>query len=224
MPLLLILLAVIIATGMIVYKKLNNNLESAIKKKQSEIKYETENIMYQERDDSMDVKNLSSKDNIPKYVSVIGSSISAICFFAPWIGCSDRTASGADLGGNFWLIFASSAISLLAFLFFNSQKTLSRAKPIILISSLIGLGFLLYKYIQFQSSEYHNDFEIKWGSVATLIGFVLSLVGTIGLEDEGTKNVVINTKNIGSIFCANCGKEYSSEAADKFCDECGNKI
>lgn len=172
----------------------------------------------------MENYNSSPNDDILSYMSVIGSSISAICFFAPWIGCSGKTISGAEMGDDLWLIFASSAISLLAFIIFKSQKTLSKARSIVTVSSLIGLGYLLYKYAKLQSGEFHDAFEIKWGSIATLIGFFISLVGVSFLKDENTINFIARGNSDIGIYCANCGKKYSSESAGKFCEECGNKL
>jgi O-antigen/teichoic acid export membrane protein len=170
----------------------------------------------------MNGQNLSTNDNGSSYVSIIGSSISLICFFAPWVGCSGKTISGADMGGDTWLIFVSSAISLAAYIFFKSSNTLSKAKPIILISSLVGLGFLLYKYFKFESNEFHGAFEIKWGSIATLVGFGLSLLGVSFLKDEQTNLKVADKNDI--LFCPHCGSKYSLKQAGEYCEDCGKKI
>jgi len=139
----------------------------------------------------MESENLSHETNNLKYISLIGSAISTICFFAPWIGCGGETISGASIGKELWLIFASSLISFLSFLFFNSSKALYKAKSIITISSLIGLIFLIYNYIRFQTGELHSAMEIKWGSIATLIGFVVSIVGVSYLKYGDISNVTI---------------------------------
>ena len=162
----------------------------------------------------------SSNNTDLSYVSAIGSAISLICFFAPCIGCSDKTMSGADIGGEMWLVFITSAISLIAFFFFKSLKTLSKAKIIILLSSLVGLGFMLFKYYKFQNNNY--GFEIKWGSIATLGGMVISLLGVAFLADDIQPEKADNKND--NIFCSNCGKSYLSTSAAQFCDECGNKL
>lgn len=163
----------------------------------------------------METQN-STNENGLSYVSVIGSAISLICFFAPWIGCSDKTMSGADIGGEMWIVFGTSAISLMAFFFFKSVKTLSKAKIIILISSLVGLGFMLFKYYKFQNNNY--GFEIKWGSISTLVGMLISLLGVAFLTDE------VQPEKANNKYCSNCGKRYSSTSDAQFCDECGNKL
>lgn len=160
------------------------------------------------------------------YVSAIGSSISLVCFFAPWIGCSDKTLSGADLGGQMWIVFVTSAISLMAFIFFKSLKTLSKAKIIILLSTLAGLGFMLFKYSKFQSN---NDWgiEIKWGSIATLAGMIISLFGVAFLTDEGQPvkgQLEIEDNKSNKIHCSNCGKSFTYTSDDQFCDQCGSNL
>ncbi len=126
----------------------------------------------------------SAQNDETSYLSPIGSAISLIGFFCPWIGCEGRVLSGADLGDNSWIVFLSSLISLLAFFFFRSQKSLSKAKSIIAICSLVGLGFIVYKYLKLQDSIVKDAFVIKWGAIATVIGFILSLFGVLSLEDE----------------------------------------
>lgn len=162
----------------------------------------------------------SSNNTDLSYVSAIGSAISLICFFAPWIGCSDKTISGADIGGEMWLVFITSAISLIAFFFFKSLKTLSKAKAIIVLSSLVGLGFMLFKYYKFQNNNY--GFEIKWGSIATLGGMVISLLGVTFLADDMQPEKTDNEND--KRFCSNCGKSYLSTSTAQFCDKCGNKL
>jgi len=162
----------------------------------------------------------SSNDTGLSYVSAIGCAISLICFFAPWIGCSNKTVSGADIGGEMWIVFGTSAISLMAFFFFKSVKTLSKAKIIILMSSLAGLGFMFFKYYKFQNNNY--GFEIKWGSIATLVGMVISLLGVAFLTDEVQPEKAENKSD--NKFCSNCGKSYTASSAAQFCDECGTKL
>ncbi len=172
----------------------------------------------------METKNYSSNKNETSYVSLIGSSISALCFFAPWVGCAGRDLSGADMGNDLWLIFVSSLVSLLAYLFFKSQKKLSKAKVYIVISSIFGICFMLYEYINFQSSEFHQAFEIKWGAIGTIIGFFVTLVGAVYLVDEIPKGIISNIGSNEYMYCQQCGKKYSSEHAGEFCDECGKRL
>jgi len=172
----------------------------------------------------METQNPISNNNNSSYASVIGSTISVICFFAPWIGCSGREFSGADIGNDLWLIFASSLVSLLAFVFFKSQKKLSKAKVYIVVSSILGICLMLYEYINFQSSKFHQAFEIKWGSIGTLLGFFVTLAGTVYLVDEMPKEIISKIGSNENIYCQQCGKKYTSEHIGEFCDECGNKL
>ena len=155
------------------------------------------------------------------YLSIIGSTVSLICFFCPWIGCAGSTISGSQIGDEFWLVFASSAISFIAFLIFKSQKNLAKAKNIIIACSAFGICFLLYKYIKIQNNEMGRAFEIKWGGIGTMCGFILSLIGVPFLKNEVTDSINNSTPGI---YCSNCGKKYSVDSEGKYCDECGTKL
>jgi hypothetical protein len=167
----------------------------------------------------MNSPNSSAQNDETSYLSPIGSAISLIGFFCPWVGCEGRILSGIDLGDNSWIVLLSSLISLLAFFFFRSQRTLSKAKSIVAICSLVGLGFIGYKYLKLQDSILKDAFVIKWGAIMTVVGFILSLLGIFSLEDKTTTKT-----GEGSLFCTNCGKKYPSGLAGSFCEECGNKL
>ncbi len=189
-----------------------------IKKKKSN------KINFYKWENKMAYQNSSSGGNGLSYVSVIGSSVSALCFFAPWVGCSGQSISGADLGGSFWLVLLVSVVSLISFFFFKYVNQISKAKIFISICSAIGIIFLIYKYIDFQSNEFTEAFEIKWGGIATLLGFIISLIGVSFLKDEEKVRMQVNSDNEFILFCPNCGKEHPAASLGKFCDKCGSKL
>jgi hypothetical protein len=44
------------------------------------------------------------------------------------------------------VVFAAAALCFLAFFYFKNSDEVERARPIIILGSLVGLGILLYKY------------------------------------------------------------------------------
>jgi hypothetical protein len=77
-------------------------------------------------------------------------------------------------------------------LFFNNINTLSKAKPIIIISSIIGIAFLGYKFAQFDAGIDSGFGKIKASDIGlnpqpasfgTIAGFIMALVGSFGLSD-----------------------------------------
>jgi hypothetical protein len=168
----------------------------------------------------MENNNGSSDQTVFSYMSLIGAILASLCFFGPWIGCDRMTKSGADIGEEFWLVFGSSVIIIFVFFFFKSQKTLSKAKIIIAICSVFGIGFLLYKYIKIQNSEFAHSIEIKWGSIATFIGFVMSLIGVSFLKDEVKLDKVINPSKNKIAFCSKCGTQFNDNSGE-YCENCG---
>ena len=133
------------------------------------------------------------------FLTPSGAIISIICFFLPWVRFSCmgvvKNASGADLGGSFWLVFVAAIAILLIFFLFKNRNELHKAKPLIIISSLIALGVILFQYIRFSAGE-NTDFgrvrpqdiglSIQFGGIGTLIGFILSFIGSFFLNTSDT--------------------------------------
>jgi len=143
------------------------------------------------------VKMIKKNDKIGKFMTPSGAGLALLCFFLPWaeVSCvgQTKTISGADLGGQFWIVFVVAAIALCSFFYFNNIKALSKAKPIIIIASIIGLGFLGFKIYQFDQGIDTGFGKIKlsdigfnpqFGSIGTLLGFLMAFVGSFGLSDS----------------------------------------
>jgi apolipoprotein N-acyltransferase len=89
------------------------------------------------------------------WLTPAGAAIALICFFLPWVefSCGEmrKSISGAEIGGIFGVVFAAAALSLLAFFYFKNTDELPRAKPIVILCSLVALAILIYRYFGFKS-------------------------------------------------------------------------
>jgi hypothetical protein len=136
------------------------------------------------------------------FLTPSGAGLAAICFFMPWVrfDCmgAQKTLSGADLANReavFWLALAAAVAILAAVFYFRSQGALEKARPVVWIASLAGMGLLLVKYFSFSGGEKTPfgsitpkdiGLSIQPGAVGVLIGFALALIGVGGLKSEGT--------------------------------------
>ncbi|NLI16991.1 MAG: hypothetical protein GX409_11960 [candidate division Zixibacteria bacterium] len=150
------------------------------------------------------------------WLTPAGAGIALVCFFLPWVefSCGEmkQSISGSEIGGIFWVVFAAAALCFLAFFYFKNSDEVERARPIIILGSLVGLGILLYKYFDFKSGAQTGlqglsqlsqmqgfqsqfgaqaqlpqmGFHIKYGGIGTIIGFVLLLLGGLTLGGGGT--------------------------------------
>jgi hypothetical protein len=133
------------------------------------------------------------------FLTPAGAAFAAICFFLPWVefSCDGRTRisiSGADMARNdgiFWLVLGAALVILTSFFYFRSQKQLIQARPIVILSSVVGLGVLLFKFIDFSKGTQilgqtikpaDLGLSIQFGGVGTLLGLVLAMVGSAFLE------------------------------------------
>ena len=125
-------------------------------------------------------------------ISQVGAIISGVCFILPWVGCEsgmpgiEKNISGADIGDELWIVFIAAVVILIISFYFSSLNQPEKAKPFIIISSLVAIGILLFKYIKFKNNELSGllNFEIKVGSIGTLVGFALSLFGSTLIETD----------------------------------------
>ncbi len=130
------------------------------------------------------------------FISPSGAGLALLCFFLPWmeVSCVGQTKSisGADIGGEFWVVFIAAMIVLGTYLYFSNIKMLSKAKPIIIVSSLVGIGFLAFKFWKVNSGIDTGfgkmtlsdiGFKLQLGGFGTIIGFIMALVGGMDLSD-----------------------------------------
>lgn len=179
---------------------------------------------------------MEQKDS-KRFISPAGAGIVLICFFLPWVqfSCAGNTryASGAKLGGPMWIVFAASIIILGSFFYFKSIKKLEQSKPITLISSIIGLIIIAYKYFDFASgmkTEFGTitpsdvGLSIQFGGIFTVIGLILSIIGSSFLiqENNDTEDATVIEDKSEVSYCPDCGAKIENDI--KFCPECGSKI
>ena len=172
-------------------------------------------------------KGSESIENKSVFLSPAGALIALICFFLPWvkISCSgiEQTASGSQIGGELWIVFAAAVVILGAFYLFRNLKQLDKARPVVILSSLSGLAVLLFKFLKFatpQETEFGTitlkdiGSSIQFGAVGTVIGLIMALIGSSFLK---TQDVLKTTAH----FCADCGTKL--QLGDEYCPNCGAK-
>jgi hypothetical protein len=171
------------------------------------------------------------------WLTPAGAGIALICFFLPWIefscGAMKGTISGAEMGGVMWVVFVAALLSLLAFYYFRNYDELDRAKPVVVLSALVAIAIMVYKYFNYKSGagccqggvdqlsnipamksllgENANipefGYNIKFGAYGTAAGFLLSLIGGHFLDRQQVSNKP--TKAVISYY------SESSEKKDK---------
>lgn len=152
------------------------------------------------------------RENRRVFITPAGAAIAAICFFLPWVefSCDGRTrntASGADMAHNdgfCWIFFAATLVILAAF-FLRAQRQTSKARPIVILSALLSLGILIYKYIEFSKgvqllgrtyTPQELGLSIRFGGVGTFAGFVLVLIGSAFLTSQPSANQSFASKAV----------------------------
>ncbi len=154
---------------------------------------------------SNEESKMEEKKDKKIFLSPAGAIIALICFFLPWVrfSCMGKTkyASGADLGGMFWVVFAAAIFIVLIFFVFQTRKELAKSKPFILIASLAALVIILIQYIRFSSGELTEfgrirpqdiGLTIQFGGIGTVIGFILSFIGSFFLNKKNTNKELIS--------------------------------
>lgn len=123
-------------------------------------------------------------DGRNRLISPIGGAVAAVCFFMPWVGCMGQTQSGADMGGSLWLVLLSAIGIVGLYLHFNSKNEVARAKGPIIACAVVGAAVMLLKYLALLASGYSEMFELKFGSIFSLLGFGAALYGVPHLSQE----------------------------------------
>jgi len=166
----------------------------------------------------------NNSNNLKIFTSPAGAGIAIICFFLPWVkfscGGPPKYASGAELGGVFWLVFFAALAIVGAFFILRSQKQTVKSRPVIIISSIVAMAVILFKYIEFANGGKSGirpgdiGLSIQFGGIGTIIGFVVALIGVSFLNLE-RDTVLVQ-------YCEDCGSKL--QQGDEFCGSCGSKI
>ncbi len=180
------------------------------------------------------------KDNAANFITPGGAGLAAICFFLPWIRGCDKTMSGADMGGAFWLVFLAAIAILAAFFIFRSNNEEEKTKPVAIICSLLGIGVLLWKYVEVKNQfrELSAFIQIEIGAYGTVIGLAAALFGAAFLEESGPSNIPMSSQAdqstgqsytdppqiVSKSVCPNCNKVYDGDIEGQYCEECGTML
>lgn len=133
----------------------------------------------------------SNKNDSKVILTPSGAGIAAICFFLPWmkISCMGETkyVSGADIGGILWAVFIAALLIIMAVMFYKNKNEIHKAKAVVSISSLAALLIIFFKFGHFfilgeetalgRIKPKDVGMTIHIGSIGTVIGFILSLIG-----------------------------------------------
>jgi uncharacterized membrane protein len=136
-----------------------------------------------------------TKENKKLFLTPAGALIVLICFFLPWVkvSCAGRVknVSGAEIGGIFWLVLVSALAIIVAFFYFRSQKKIEKSRPVAIPGSLLVLAVIFIKYVSLawgQKSVFAKagskviDCTIQLGAIGTVIGFVMTIIGSLFLK------------------------------------------
>ena len=143
----------------------------------------------------MDRQEEQQQHDDKKSLVPAGTGIALICFFLPWIkyscGGIKTTMSGNDIGGIIWLVFIAALVIFISFFYSKNSGKLKALKPIAFWGSIGALVIILIKYIDFKNGIHTElgdlrpediGFTIEYGGYGTLLGFVLSLIGSSYLD------------------------------------------
>lgn len=174
------------------------------------------------------------------YITPIGSVLAVVCFFLPWLDFSFAdekmnfsSISGYDLIAKTfeihqalnhsynWItnpilisLICAVVILLICYYKFRQKKTLYQVRGLILALSVIGLGVLIYEFIQSTSTVDEltkgllSDlgFSLQFGAFGTVIAFLATMLGltchsdpTNSSTDKGKLKVSFSRDNFGSL-------------------------
>ena len=145
-----------------------------------------------------------------RFITPAGGIFALICFFLPWfkVDCRSEgflgtvgeihTVSGFDIATKqqlnlFTLALAAALIIIVVSIIMLVKQTPSKSKLLVLISSGIGLGCLLFEYIR-ASIGYETGLgkisledlgiTFQFGAFGTIVGFILSIVGALTVQQS----------------------------------------
>jgi hypothetical protein len=107
----------------------------------------------------------------------------------PWLKVSCGTKKmilrGSNMGGIFWLVFASALLIIATYPYFKKRDKIHHARYVFMSGAIIALGIIIYKYIAvalnpdipFYIPSKMIGFELKIGAFGTIVGLILALLG-----------------------------------------------
>lgn len=121
-----------------------------------------------------------------------GALLAGVCFFLPWgrVSCAgiEREASGAEIGGWVWLVFAAAVLVLLASVAGRRLVRGATARSVAFGAALGGLLFLGWRAVEFSRGVQapfgrvrpeQTGFEPSFGFLGTVVGLLVALAGAM---------------------------------------------
>ncbi|MBI5710284.1 MAG: zinc ribbon domain-containing protein [Candidatus Eisenbacteria bacterium] len=154
-------------------------------------------------------------------ISPAGAVIAAICFFLPWVklSCAPEPMSGAQLGGILWLVLIAAIAIVIVVPLYKSRGQAGNAKPIVVISALVGLGVMAYKAFQIFGGKAAEQLgaQVQFGAIGSALGLLVALGGAGTLENE----LQVEESGPDSFKCPKCGEVYPASYRWDACSACG---
>lgn len=123
-----------------------------------------------------------AKDDPRSFISPLSAIFVLICFLLPWVetsGCNGQKVivTGVELVAFHWAFLSApllGIIVLVVYSFFKRKRVLFKARPFIIGTSAIAFCLAVYFY-----STKSSDVKLKSGFFGTVVGFVLTIVGSL---------------------------------------------
>ncbi len=128
----------------------------------------------------------NEKKSGASFISPGGAGVAAVCFFLPWVKACGQTASGADLGGIFWVVFLAAIAIIGAFFYFGSRNEVTKSKRVAVFGSLAGVGILIWKYFEARR-ELGGAIDFEVGAIGTILGFAAAFLGAVFVKGSPRK-------------------------------------
>jgi uncharacterized membrane protein len=105
----------------------------------------------------------------------------------------------------------------------DNNDTTKSAKVVTIIVFILVIITLIYAQSENPYSDFSNVFDMLG------VGFYLTFIGVVYyvVDIFTIKRITSQTSNSPAqtpMFCANCGKQYTTNNAGQFCEECGSKL
>ena len=183
-----------------------------------------------------------------KTLSIIAAGVILIAFFMPWTKSMFGSSISAwdiveqlfsmltkakrlpeDIRAYLPFLLIALPISSAIVIIYNaktlndSNDTTKSSKVVTIIVFVLVIITLIYAQTKNPFSDFSNIFDMLGiGFYLTLIGVVYYLVDILTVK---TKTIQISKSPAQTeLFCSNCGKQYNTNNAGVFCEECGNKL
>lgn len=174
-----------------------------------------------------------------KTLSISAAGIIIISFFMPWLYGGSAWDIVRELFSLFsnvgtvpddirvylpFILLALPICSLIVIV--NNAKTLEDSidtTKTAKIVTIIVVALVIISLIYAQANNPFSDFSNVFNSLR--IGFYLTLLGAgYYLVDLLSNKLTDSLTDKTKIYCLNCGKQYNTDDAGEFCEECGNEL